>query len=327
MDVYFAKVYQWLLETKKIAPDVCDWIGVYYKESYLYNMTSTDLVIGPYIGEETEHTRISIDRGFCGMALREERTVNVSDVTKDSTHIACSLKTRSELVVPIANREGQFIAELDIDCNQLNAFAPQIEKVFQEAIKTFPLLEDYVPFKWKTVETKRLVLRLLKESDVNDIYAYCSNPNVARYVTWEAHQTLKDSMKLIEHAKTCYEKGWPEPIAIVLKDDPEKKVIGTVGMFVVSAKNRTFELAYALDELHWGKGILVEASRALIDHAFKHFSLDRLQCRCFAENVQSSRVMEKLGMTFEGIARSSMYKNNKSYDLKVYSLLKSEWRS
>jgi putative methionine-R-sulfoxide reductase with GAF domain len=92
MNIYFAKVYQWIEETKKIAPEVCDWIGVYYKESYLHNIESSDLVIGPYIGEETDHVRISIDRGFCGMALREERTVNVEDVTKDPTHIACSLK-------------------------------------------------------------------------------------------------------------------------------------------------------------------------------------------------------------------------------------------
>jgi RimJ/RimL family protein N-acetyltransferase len=325
MDIYFAKVYQWIEETKKLAPQVCDWIGIYYKESYLYDMNSTDLVIGPYIGETTEHVRISIDRGFCGMALREERTVNIADVTKDSTHIACSLKTRSELVVPIANREGQFIAELDIDCNRLGAFTPELEKLFQAAVRSFPLLEDFIPFKWKTIETDRLILRLLEDTDVNAIFDYCKNPNVARYVTWPAHETIDDSKRFIEHAKTCYAKGWPEPVAITLKNDPEKKMIGSVGMFVVSAKNRTFELAYALDENHWGKGIIAEAAKPLIDHAFKHFAMDRLQCRCKVENPQSSRVMEKLGMQFEGIARSSMYIKNQSWDMKVYSVLKSEW--
>jgi len=140
VDDYFKKVLIWLEDTKKLAPEVCDWIGIYYKESYLLGSASTDLVIGPFIGEETEHTRISIERGFCGMALREERTVNVADVTTDSTHIACSLKTRSELVVPIADNNGKFIAELDIDCNRLNAFTKELEKTFQEAVKSFPLL-------------------------------------------------------------------------------------------------------------------------------------------------------------------------------------------
>ncbi|MBC7539180.1 MAG: GAF domain-containing protein [Bacteriovorax sp.] len=142
MEKYLAKVYLWIEETKKLAPEVCDWIGVYYKESYLYKIDSTDLIIGPYIGEETDHVRISIDRGFCGMALREERTVNVEDVTKDVTHIACSLKTRSELVIPISDRNGKFVAELDIDCNRLKAFTPELEKIFEKAVKHFPLLED-----------------------------------------------------------------------------------------------------------------------------------------------------------------------------------------
>ena len=142
MEIYFKEVYRWLEETKKLAPEVCDWIGIYYKESYLHKLDSTDLVIGPYIGEVTEHVRISIDRGFCGMALREERTVNVADVTQDSTHIACSLKTRSELVVPIADRQGKFVAELDIDCNRLRAFTPELESLFNQRVKTFPFLED-----------------------------------------------------------------------------------------------------------------------------------------------------------------------------------------
>ncbi len=139
MDLYFAEVLTWLTNLKSKKPEVCDWIGIYYKESYLYNLNSTDLVLGPYIGEETSHTRISIDRGFCGMALREERTVNVADVTKDATHIACSLKTRSELVIPISDSKGNFVAELDIDCNTLNAFTPALERFFEEETKSFPL--------------------------------------------------------------------------------------------------------------------------------------------------------------------------------------------
>ncbi|MBY0413956.1 MAG: GAF domain-containing protein [Bdellovibrionales bacterium] len=140
MEVYFSKVQKWLEEVKSTHPEVCDWIGIYYKESYLHKINSTDLVLGPFIGEPTDHVRISIDRGFCGMALREERTVNVPDVTADDTHIACSLKTRSELVVPIADKSGSYVAELDIDCNRLNAFTPELEKHFQNIVKSFPLL-------------------------------------------------------------------------------------------------------------------------------------------------------------------------------------------
>ena len=327
MDIYLAKVYQWLQETKELAPEVCDWIGIYFKESYLHKLNSTDLIIGPYIGDETDHVRISIDRGFCGMALREERTINVEDVTKNSTHIACSIKTRSELVIPISDRKGPFVAELDIDCNRLKAFTPELVGKFENAVKTFPLLEDYIPFTTKPFETERLILRQIEESDLNDIFSYCKNPNIAKYVTWDAHQSIKDSMKLITFAKSSYAQGSPQPLGIILKNDPLQRIIGTVGLIVSSPKNRTFELAYALDESHWGKGLLVEASRAIINYAFNHYALDRIQCRCKSENTQSSRVMEKLGMKYEGTLRSSVFIKDKTWDMKIYSILKDEWNS
>lgn len=326
MDIYFAKVYQWLEETKNLAPQVCDWIGIYYKENYLHQIESTDLIIGPYIGEETEHIRIPLNRGFCGMALREEKTVNVDDVNADDRHIACSLKTKSELVVPIADRKGRFVAELDIDCNQLKAFSPELQKLFEEQVKSFPLLEEMIPFQVKSFETERLVLRQINSSDLHDLFSYCSNPNVARFVTWEPHQSIQDTKKLIAYAESSYAKGMPEPMGIVLKNDPQKRVIGTVGLIAVSPKNRTFELAYALDEQHWGKGYIVEAANVLIDFAFKHYAINRLQCRCKEENLQSSRVMEKLGMQYEGLLRASMFNKNITSHMKMYSILKSEFQ-
>ncbi|MBC7713093.1 MAG: GNAT family N-acetyltransferase [Rhizobacter sp.] len=326
MEIYLARVLQWLEKVKSAQPQVCDWIGIYYKESYLHQINSTDLVIGPYIGEVTDHVRISIDRGFCGMALREERTVNVADVTTDSTHIACSLKTRSELVVPIANKKGEFVAELDIDCNKLNAFSPELEKYFQDVIKSFPLLEEYLPFPVEFFETERLILRKFTQADLQDIFDYCKNPNVARYVTWEPHETLKDSQKFIDFALSSYAKGCIDPMAMVLKDDSKKKVIGSIGVMAVNPKNRTFELAYALSEEVWGKGFAVEASKPLINYVFQNFAIERLQCRCDILNPQSSRVMEKLGMNYEGTLKASMYLKGITRDMHMYSIVKPDFK-
>lgn len=128
---------KWLEEARLISPEVVDWIGIYFRASYLNGEDSTDLILGPFIGEETEHTRISLDKGMCGLALREERVVNVSDVREVEDHIACSLKTRSELVIPLEGENGEFIAELDIDSNTLGAFSPLIEQQFIEFSKTF----------------------------------------------------------------------------------------------------------------------------------------------------------------------------------------------
>lgn len=326
MNIYLAKVLEWLEKIKSQQPQVCDWIGIYYKESYLHKLDSTDLVLGPFIGEDTEHVRISIDRGFCGMALREERTVNVADVTKDATHIACSLKTRSELVVPISDRAGNFIAELDIDCNRLNAFTKELQDFFEQAVKSFPLLEEFVPFPDLTFETPRTILRKIHAGDLDNIFEYCKNPNVARYVTWDPHETIEATKKFLSYAEGSYLVGAPEPLGIILKDDPEKKVIGTVGLIPASPKNRTFELAYVIAEEYWGKGLVAEAAKPLINYAFKHFAIERLQCRCDILNPQSSRVMEKLGMHYEGTLKASMYLKGKTRDMHMYSIVKSDFR-
>ncbi len=326
MEIYFAKVQEWLEVLKSKQPQVCDWIGIYYKESYLHKLDSTDLVLGPYLGEATEHTRISIDRGFCGMALREERTVNVADVTTDSTHIACSLKTRSELVIPIKDKNGVYVAELDIDCNKLNAFTKELEEFFEKYVLSFPLLEEFIPLPDITFETDRLILRKIHPKDIQDIFDYAKNPNVARYVTWEPHQTLTDSKKLIDYALSSYLKGSLEPMALILKDDPAQKVFGTVGLIAASPKNRTYELAYAISEEHWGKGLVVEASKPLINYVFKNFAIERLQCRCEILNPQSARVMEKLGMEYEGTLKASMFIKGKARDMHMYSLVRSDFR-
>jgi len=130
-------VEEWLESARQIAPDVCDWIGIYFKESFLTGRPSTDLVLGPFIGAPTEHTRIPFSKGICGMAIREEKNINVADVRQASEHIACSIHTRSELVIPLKNNNGDVVAELDIDCNRVAAFSREIEDRFSRHAQTF----------------------------------------------------------------------------------------------------------------------------------------------------------------------------------------------
>lgn len=134
------KVLAWVDGARSVAPEICQWTGIYYKTSYINGEQSTDLVLGPYIGAATDHVRIPLNRGFCGMALREEKTVNVDDVTADATHIACSLTTRSELVIPLKNAAGEMIAELDIDSDKLKAFSSDIQAKFEAYALTFSAL-------------------------------------------------------------------------------------------------------------------------------------------------------------------------------------------
>lgn len=134
------RVLAWLRTVKMIDPNRFTWIGVYYRASYLLHEKSTDLVLGPFIGAPTEHVRIPLERGLCGLALREERVVNQADVHADSRHIACSLTTKSELIVPLPlEAKGSYIAELDIDSDTKAAFTPEIESQVKEICREFPL--------------------------------------------------------------------------------------------------------------------------------------------------------------------------------------------
>ncbi len=134
------KVLDWLKQAKEIAPEICDWIGIYYKASFYLNETSTDLVLGPYIGAPTEHTRIPLTEGICGLALREEKTANIDDVKAHPEYISCSIETRSELVIPLADKEGRYVAELDIDSHSSAAFSQQIQNEFEKFCLTFSKL-------------------------------------------------------------------------------------------------------------------------------------------------------------------------------------------
>lgn len=175
--------------------------------------------------------------------------------------------------------------------------------------------------KWQppTLETSRLILRPLKLSDAESIFDYAKNPTISKYTLWEAHKTVDESLGYIkDYAFNYYSKGSPEPLGIVLKECPEK-VIGTVGCFWVSQNNRCMELAYALSEKHWGQGIMVEAATAMMDYCFKEFKLKRIQAHYKSENTQSGRVMEKIGMLYEGNLKSAKFHRDRFWDMIVYA--------
>lgn len=90
------------------------WVGIYVLEG-------NELVLGPYLGKPSPHTRIPLGNGICGAAATEKATIIVDDVNADPRYLACSIETRSEIVVPIM-RGDQVLGEIDIDSDQPAAF-------------------------------------------------------------------------------------------------------------------------------------------------------------------------------------------------------------
>lgn len=91
-----------------------NWVGIYLLEG-------DELVLGSFVGKPTPHARIPLNKGICGAAASTGKTVIVDDVNSDPRYLACSLETRSEIVVPII-RDGHVLGEIDIDSDAPAAF-------------------------------------------------------------------------------------------------------------------------------------------------------------------------------------------------------------
>lgn len=103
------------------------WVGI-----YLLSEGGDELVLGPWDGPAaTEHTRIPVGQGICGLAARERRTVIVDDVRKDPRYLACFPSTHSEIVVPIITSDGRVLGEIDIDSDALAAFGAQDRELLE----------------------------------------------------------------------------------------------------------------------------------------------------------------------------------------------------
>jgi putative methionine-R-sulfoxide reductase with GAF domain len=104
----------------------------HYNWAGIYRLEGENLVLGPFQGKPTEHTSIPVGRGICGAAAVSKKTEVVPDVQADARYLACSLETRSEVVVPVI-KGGACWGEIDIDSDRPNAFsADDVE--FLEAV-------------------------------------------------------------------------------------------------------------------------------------------------------------------------------------------------
>lgn len=147
------------------------------------------------------------------------------------------------------------------------------------------------------IETERLILRPWHESDLEDLYTYASVEGVGEMAGWSYHKNREESQfilnSFIEHKKT---------FALELKENG--RVIGSLGIEKYRVDNFEEydlygrELGYVLSKEHWGKGLMPEAVKGVIDYCFSVLGYDFLLCAHFSRNNQSRRVIEKSGFTY-----------------------------
>jgi len=102
----------------------------YYTWAGIYLLEGDELVLGPYVGKPSPHTRIPLNRGICGAAASGKATIIVDDVNSDPRYLACSIETRSEIVVPIM-RGDTVLGEIDVDSDGVAAFGDEDRQLLE----------------------------------------------------------------------------------------------------------------------------------------------------------------------------------------------------
>ena len=175
------------------------------------------------------------------------------------------------------------------------------------------------------METKRLILREIKESDFVDMYEYAKLPNVGPVAGWAPHKRLGETkaiISLFNDKKLCGQLG---TVAIVWKEN--NKMIGTVELHSYVSGFKA-ELGYTVNPEYWNRGIATEASFKALEWGFKILKLKRIECSAFVDNARSQRVCEKLHLTYEGIRKKGyqLY-DNSIHDLRCYAITDDEYFS
>jgi GAF domain-containing protein len=105
--------------------------GSPYTGVYMYMLHGADLILESFDGRPTEHTRIPVGKGLCGRAVAEKRDINAADVSAEPDYLACSVETRSELVVLIRRGE-EILGQIDVDSDVVNGFDDREEAAVRE---------------------------------------------------------------------------------------------------------------------------------------------------------------------------------------------------
>ena len=174
------------------------------------------------------------------------------------------------------------------------------------------------------LETERLLLRPMKMSDAQDIYAYSKDPEVARHVLWDAHRSIADSRFYLRCMKRQYRTGQPSSYGIVLKETG--RLVGTIGFMWYHEENRSTEVGYSLARWLWNRGLMTEALQAVITMAFEELHVHRIEAMHDAANPASGRVMEKCGMKKEGLLRHRVFNKGRFVDVELYAILAEDRR-
>lgn len=172
----------------------------------------------------------------------------------------------------------------------------------------------------KKIYTKRLMLRRISITDVEDMFAYTSDSRNTLFLHWEAHKSkdkviefIKKTIEDYSNIKNRYTWG----IELV----EQKKLIGAVSIFNISYLDRRGEVSYILNSNYSGNSFSTEAVKKVIDFTLNGLEFNRIEARCTHDNKASEAVMKKVGMRFEGTLKKYWNIKNRFKDVIIYGIV------
>ena len=175
----------------------------------------------------------------------------------------------------------------------------------------------------RRLETHRLILRPFCIGDAEDMYAnWASDPEVTRFLTWPAHTGAEVSRAVLADWIPRYADGGYFNWAIEWKETG--KVIGNIAVVKLTEELEAAEIGYCLGRQYWGRGIMPEALRAVMEELFDTVVVRRIAATHDARNRKSGRVMEKAGMRKEGVLRGGGRNNQGICDAVWYAALRED---
>ena len=177
------------------------------------------------------------------------------------------------------------------------------------------------------VETTRLTLRPFTPDDFDDLYAYQSRLDVARYLHWEPrdHAEVREALvRQCDETSLSAEGDWLT-FAVVLRE--AGKIVGEVGLKLLSSENRQGEIGFVFNPDYHGRGLATEAAESMLTLGFDTIGWHRIAGSCDARNHPSARLMERIGMRQEARFVHNQIVKGQWADELVYAILDHERRA
>jgi RimJ/RimL family protein N-acetyltransferase len=175
------------------------------------------------------------------------------------------------------------------------------------------------------IETERLILRGFRNEDAGDVKRLAGDKAIASttlriphpYEDWVAEKWIGTHREEFEQGKA---------VNFAITERKADYLIGAIGL-TINKEHKNAELGYWIGKPYWNNGYCTEAAKAVLRYGFEELGLNRIQAQHFKRNAASGRVMQAIGMLYEGRLRQHLKKWNKFEDVEIYGILKADYET